>query len=90
MKFSILPSAVAPVTKEPQRSIGYLDTDGDLFLYVGTSTDHNYGIEAAVGPWLEIGKLATRRRSPDYPAQPLTELSAEQLEDAIDSKLAGY
>lgn len=73
-----------PTKSEPVLYHWYKDNDGDLFVYVG---DDNHGEPDNGYPWLDVlSNNGAVTRSTSYPAEPLTELSPEQIETAVNYK----
>lgn len=78
MQYEIRKSAVE--MSEPEAGKLYRDSDGDLFMYLGSGLDE---------PWLEYKYYGIHRRVDDYPNGPLLELSVDEWADALTEKLRG-
>lgn len=74
------------VTRKATPGKFYLDSDGDLFLYMG-GDDSDYTSD---NTWLQVNRDGAFNRNSDYPSSPLTELQRDDLARVISDKLKDY
>lgn len=73
------------VTRKATPGKFYLDSDGDLLLYMGSDSDYTSDYT-----WLQVSRDGAFDRDSDYPSPPLTEIGRDDCARFISAKLKDY